>query len=124
MEEGESVGVVDVHPASREVAIVNLPPGTTARVHHAHGVRDYSGLGPEQSTILTAVGDVELLGWGGPAVVYLEIRQIRNGRHRRDREAWQAAVRAIQGGGVAYVQYEQRDYYGKSRWAAIGFRVD
>jgi hypothetical protein len=117
--------VMDVSPAPAEVAVVNLPPGTTARVHHAHGVREYQGVSPDMATVVVAVGDVGLLGWGAPGVVYLSLQQVRNGRHRLDRDVWHQAIRLIQrGGGVAYVQHEQRDYYGKPRWTAIGVRAE
>ena len=101
--------------------MVNLPCGVTARVHRANGTDDYRG---DLATIFVAPGDVELLGWGASVVFYLDVRVVRNGRHRLDREVWQAAVKAAQRGGVVYVQHEQRDYYGKPRWTAVEIRKE
>ncbi len=113
--------VVEVFPAPTEVALVRVTEGGVARVHHPSGVRDYSD--PFQP-LLVVPGDRDVIGWGWAEGWYGSLRGVRNGRHRLDRDAWHAAARVVeQGAGVAYVQYEIRDYYSKPRWTAVGVRT-
>lgn len=117
--------VVDVCPRRDEVAIVNLPAGSTVRVHSGGGTRDWvSDLGEDVPFIATIPGDREYIGWGAVIVRYIDIRVVRNGKHRRDRLVWQKAVKSVQRGGVTYLRFEQQDYYGKQVWVATGFRGD
>jgi hypothetical protein len=121
--------VVDVHPADNEVAVIHLPKGVSARVHHPNGlVREMHPADvyaiPDLPLIVTVTGDAEAIGWGATVCRYLELRPIRNYRHRSDRPAWEDAAKAVSRGGVAYVQYEQVDYHGKPRWTAVGIRTD
>ncbi len=118
------VRAVEVFPAATEVAVVELPAGVVAVVHHPGGERrEYSD--PEQVQILVVPGDREAIGWGWSYGWYGSLRGVRNGRHRLDRDAWHEAARAVEAGArVAYVRYEVRDYYGKPRWTAVAVRVE
>lgn len=115
---------VEVYPAATEVAVIYLPDGGTARVHLADRVRDYSPTLPDAPLIAVVPGDRELLGWGAQVCLYLDLGVVRYGHHRLDRPVWHAAVKALRDGGVVFVQYEQREYYGKSRWTAVAIRTN
>jgi hypothetical protein len=123
---GQAPAVVGVWPKRTEVAVLNLPAGTTARV-----IRPWDDAAetvkidtPEQALTAALPGDRELLGWGCRIIYYFDYRVIAHGKHRRDRHIWQQAVKAIQRGGVAYLQHEQQDYYGKQVWVATGLRTE
>ncbi|GAA4221396.1 hypothetical protein FHR32_005068 [Streptosporangium album] len=116
--------LVEARPTATEVAILHVPAGAVARVHHPAGVREYTPLLPEESWYAVVPGDKDLIGWGAVPCWYGSLAGIRNGRHRLDRDAWHAAARELRSGGVTYVQYEVRDYYGNPRWTATGVRVD
>lgn len=119
------VHVVEVFPSRTEVAIVHVPQGGVAVVHHRSGVREYTYSLPDVPTFLVVPGDREAIGWGWSQGWYGSLRGVRNGRHRLDRQAWHDAARAVdRGAQVAYVQYETRDYHGKDRWTAVGVRVE
>ena len=116
--------VVEVFPAATEVAVVDLPAGVVAVVHHPGGERrEYSD--PDQAQILVVPGDREAIDWGWSYGWYGSLRGVRNGHRPMNRAAWHEAARAVQAGAdVAYVQYEVRDYYGKPRWTAVAVRVE
>ena len=113
---------VRVFPFAYEVAIVKLPVGATARVHHPAGVREYVPSLPIPYFVVVP-GDRETIGWGWAVGWYESLRGIRNGRHRLDRDAWHAAARLLARADVVYVRYEVRDYYGKPRWTAVRAEV-
>lgn len=121
--------VVEVFPKETEVAVVQVPEGGVARVHHPSGVREYTpslvDIPEVASWFLVVPGDREAIGWGWSEGWYGSLRGVRNGHHRLDRDAWHQAARAVERGAVvAYVQYEARDYYGTPRWTAVGVRQD
>jgi hypothetical protein len=116
--------VVDVRPAATEVAVIHLPPGSVARVHHPAGHRDYTGSFHDLPIIMVIPGDRDTIGWGWTHGEYFSLQRIRNGHHQLDRPVWHDAVRAVRGGGVVYIRFEQRDWYGKQRWAATGLRLE
>ncbi|MET8985933.1 hypothetical protein ABZW49_10830 [Nonomuraea wenchangensis] len=113
---------VVARPAVHEVAIVALQPGERVRVLHTAGVRDYTPDLPDVAYFAVVPGHRETLGWGWQVGWYMSLTRVRNGHHDLDRDAWHAATRALQRGGVAYVSYVQRLYYGEPRWTANGYR--
>jgi hypothetical protein len=116
--------IIDIRPEINEIAVVNLPAGQTARVHHPTGARDWTAWLPGEPLIATIPCDVDHIGWGCSIVAYLHIRAIRNGRHRRDRAVWDQAVRALRSEPVVYVRLEQREYYGRDVWTAVSVRTE
>ena len=68
-------------------------------------------------------GDRDLLGWGAPCSFYGGLAGIRNGHRKRDRAVWHEAAKAIRNGGVAYVELEHLDWYGRGEWFAVGVRI-
>ena len=124
--------VVIVTPYWDEVAVINLPPGTTTRVRHwlpsgCWTFRDYGGNGhPDDDFphIATIPGDKDHIGWGSSYCGYGSLAGIRNGRHKRDRAVWHEAAKAISKGGVAYVGHEQRDWHGRQVWVAVSMRME
>jgi hypothetical protein len=114
--------VVEAFPAVHEIAIVPVPAEGSVRVHHPAGVRTYHPELPDVPYVVVVPGDGELLGWGWSNGWYGSLAGVRNGHHRLDRDAWHAAARALQGGGVAYVAYAPRLYFGNRRWTATGYR--
>ena len=113
---------VEVFPFAYEVAIVKLPVGATARVHHPAGLREYV---PSLPIPYFAVvpGDREAIGWDAVPCWYSSLTGVRNSHHRLDRRAWHDAARLLARADVVYVRYEVRDYYGKPRWTAVRAEV-
>lgn len=112
-------------PAADEVLVANLPSGSVLTVHHPDGaVREVRADFPDGPLIVAVPGAREVIGWGVIFEMYLAVSRIRNGRHRLDRPVWQRAEKAVRSGGIAYVRYEQRDYFGKSRWTAVDVRQE
>lgn len=116
--------LVEAHPTATEVAIVYVPAGAVVRVHHPAGVREYAPQLPEESWYAVIPGDTATIGWGWNVGWYGDLRGIRNGHHRLNRDAWHAAARELRSAGVVYVQYEASDYFGKRRWTAVSVRVE
>lgn len=115
--------LVEASPAEYEVAILKLPVGSVARVHHPAGpVREY--VPPLDVPYFVVVpGDLETIGWGWTEGWYESLKGIRNGHLEMHREAWHAAARLLARADVVYVRYEVRDYYGKPRWTAVRAEV-
>ena len=113
--------LIEARPQPNEVVIVPIRPGEAIVVHRPEGQRLYR---PAVDGTYVAVipEDRALIGWGWSEGWYGSLTGVRNGHHRMDRDAWHAAASALKRGGVAYVTYEQRDYYGKPRWTANGYR--
>ncbi|MEU6725590.1 hypothetical protein ABZ917_17935 [Nonomuraea wenchangensis] len=110
--------LVEAFPGVFEVAILHLPAGATARVHHPSGPRDYRQ--PLDVAAYAVIpGDRTAIGWGAVPCWYYDVRGIRNGRHALDRAAWQDAAALLRMTPVVYVTFEQVDYYGRSRWTAV-----
>lgn len=120
----DQADVFDVRPGRNEVAVVSLPPGGVARVHHPAGPRDWAPSLPGERLIATIPCDVDHIGWGASICSYLGVRAIRNGRHRRDRAVWDEAVKALRGHAVVYVRMERGDYYGRAVWTAAAVRTE
>lgn len=116
--------LVEARPAAVEVAILHIPAGATARVHHPAGVREYTPMLPEEPWYAVIPGDKDLIGWGAVPCWYGSLAGVRNGRHKLDRNAWHAAATELRSAGVVYVRYERHDYFGHPRWTAVGVRVD
>lgn len=117
--------VVEAYPFATEVAIVALPAGAVARVHHPSGVREYEPQLGDEAFLVVIPGDRDAIGWGWSQGWYETPRGLRRGHRPVNRDAWHAAARAIElGAEVVYVRYEQVDYYGKSLWTAVGIRVE
>jgi hypothetical protein len=117
--------VTVVRPGPAEIAVAYLPDGGTVRVRRADGtVRDVASLLPGEPLAVASPGDAARLGWGGTDVTGFGLSVIRNLHHRLDRPVWHKAARAVRHGGVVYVRLEQRDYYGKPRWTAVGLRTE
>lgn len=114
--------LVEARPTATEVAILALPVGAGARVHHPDGVREYEPAIDDVPYYVVVPGDKDAIGWGWAVGWFGGLSGIRNGRHRLDRDAWHEAAKALKAGGVAYVMYEARDYFGKPRWTATGVR--
>jgi hypothetical protein len=118
--------VVDLYPRAADVAVMNLPGGTVAHIHRP-GTHEGPFMGhrdPADPFIATVPGDRDLLGWGAMVCSYGSLRGIRNGHHRRDRAIWHAAARAVERGGVVYVEHEQQAPYSKTVWVAVRVRMD
>jgi hypothetical protein len=114
---------VTARPAAEEVAVLYVPAGVAARVHHADGqAREYVPLLPDESTYVVVPGDAGRIGWGAVPCWHPTLRSLRNGRHETDRDAWHAAARVV-GEGVVYVRYELVTRYGRPRWTATGIRL-
>ncbi|MER6942546.1 hypothetical protein ABT294_00860 [Nonomuraea sp. NPDC000554] len=113
--------LIDARPQPNEVVIVPIQPGEAVVVYRPEGQRLYR---PAVDGAYVAVipADRKVIGWGWSEGWYGSLTGVRNGHHRLDRDAWHAAASALKRGGVAYVQYVQRDYYGKPRWTANGYR--
>lgn len=111
--------VVEAFPSSFDVAILHLPAGAVARVHHPSGMREYRPLLVDVEVYAIVPGFAQVIGWDAVPCWYYSLRGIRNGRHRLDRDAWHKAADALKHSGIAYVTYEQIDYYGKPRWTAV-----
>lgn len=116
--------IVEAHPAAVEVAVVHLPKGSLARVHHPAGTQEYAPQFPDVPYYVVVPGDREAIGWGWTHGWYGSLTGIRNGHHRLNRDAWHAAARALKTAPVVYVQYEAITYYGKPRWTATSVRVE
>lgn len=114
--------VIEAHPTSTEVAILTLPVGAVARVHHPSGVREYSPELLDVPWYAVVPGDKDRIGWGAVPCWYGGLRGIRNGRHALDRDAWHEAADALEAGGVAYVAYERLPYFSNLRWTATSVR--
>lgn len=113
------LATVDAFPSAYEVAILKLPIGVNARVHHPAGpVREYVPPLPVPYFVIVP-GDRETIGWGWTEGWYESLKGIRNGHLAMHREAWHAAARLLARADVVYVRYEQRDYYGKQTWTAV-----
>ncbi|MFB4265392.1 hypothetical protein [Nonomuraea sp. GTA35] len=114
---------LEAFPSAFEVAILHLPNGVAARVHHPFGVKEYRPLIVEESTFVVVPGWADVIGWGAVCWHYT-LRGVRNGRHRLDRAAWHDAATLLQMSPVVYVTYEKRDSYGKPRWTAVDAGVE
>jgi hypothetical protein len=121
---------IEVRPDRTEVAVLNFPPGTVARVRTWDGkagkweYREIAALITGSPLVAAVPGDRDGLGWGARYVFYGGLAGIRNGHHRRDRAIWHEAAKAVRSGGVAYVRHEQQDYYGKTIWVAVSVRQE
>lgn len=113
---------VIARPAVHEVAIVALSPGERVRILHAGQVRDYTPDLPDVRFFAVVPGDRSAIGWGWSVGWYGSLTGVRNGHHELDRDAWHAATRALRRGGIAYVSYVQRLWFGEPRWTANGYR--
>lgn len=114
-----------------DAAVMNLPEGTVVHVVFPDGTtRDYRGYADELPDDLDCgpqplVACVWDRAFGAACFcVYLGLHGIRNGHHRRDRAVWHEAARMIRNGGVAYVEHEQQDWYGKPVWVAVRIREE
>lgn len=116
--------VVEAYPSTTEVAVVSLPAGAVARVHHPSSVvREYEPQLSDEAILVVIPGDRDAIGWGYSQGWYKTPRGLRRGHRPMNRDAWHAAARAVElGAEVVYVQYEQVDYYGKPTWTAVGIR--
>lgn len=114
--------LIDVHPAGHEVAIVPTAPGQGVRLHLSGEERTFRPVVDDVPHVLVLPGDRALIGWGWSHGWYGSLAGVRNGHHPVDRDAWHAACKAVQGGGIAYVTYTLREYYGQPRWIANGYR--
>ena len=120
--------VIDIRPAPDEVAVFNLAPGVTMRLHQREAaavvMREHNGFDGEP-LIGCAPGDRNHLGWGTGLLTYTTLLAapgrpltgIRNGHHKRDRAVWHEAEHMVRYGGVVYIQMEQR---GLARQASLG----
>jgi hypothetical protein len=107
------------------VVVANLPARAVLTVKYPDGTsRELTDDLVEGPLVVVVPGDRDALGWGAYVVHYGATRQIRNGHNRFDRPVWHEAEKAVRHGGIAYVQHEQRDYYGRSRWFAVGVRIE
>jgi hypothetical protein len=116
------VPLIIARPASHEVAIIPLDAGERLRVRHPDNVRDYTPDLFDVPRVAVVPGDRKVIGWGWMIGWYGSLASVRNGHHDQDRDAWHAAASALKRGGVAYVSYVQRLYYGEPRWTANGYR--
>ncbi|WP_326646583.1 hypothetical protein OG884_18315 [Streptosporangium sp. NBC_01755] len=116
--------VVEARPSAVEVAVLHLPPGSLARVHHPDRTREYTPGFPDIPYYVVVPGDNSAIGWGWNVGWYGSLTGVRNGRHRLDRDAWHAAAKALRSASVVYVRYEALTYYSATRWTAVGVRVE
>lgn len=116
--------IVEARPAAVEVAVIHLPSGSLARVHHPDGTREYAPGLPGVPYYVVVPGDNSAIGWGWNVGWHESLTRIRNGHHKTNRDAWHDAAKALRTNDVVYVQYEARDYHGKPRWTAVGVRVE
>lgn len=125
MRELSAMTSLDVWPLPTDVAVVHLPGGGEIHVHQpgTSGEGRRIGCDPGEPLIATIPGDRRLLGWGVTQCLYGSLRGVRNGRHRRDRAIWHEAADAVRDGGVAYVEHERQDWYGKQIWVAVRVRI-
>jgi hypothetical protein len=115
--------IIDIRPEINEIAVVNLPVGQAARVHHPSGPRVWAPP-PGERLIAEIPCDNTHIGWGVVITSYIAVGAIRNGRHRRDRAVWHEAARAVRRQPVVYVAMDQREYYGRHVWTAISVRTE
>jgi hypothetical protein len=112
--------VVELHIAPSDVAVVNLPGGTTIRAVRESGTTDYAPWYDDLPLIARVYGEafegVSIWTCGGLA-------GIRNGHFKRNRPAWHEAARQVARGGVAYIEHERQDYYGREVWQAARVRA-
>jgi len=116
--------LVEARPSRVEVAILHLPVGCVARVHHPGRVQEYAPQLPDVAWYAVVPGDREAIGWGWSEGWYGSLTGVRNGKHRLDRDAWHEAAKALRTSSVVYVRYEALTYYGKTRWTATSVRVE
>lgn len=114
--------LIEARPAPNEVVIAPIRAGEAVLVYRPEGARLYRPSLDDVPYVAVIPADKALIGWGWSEGWYGSLNGVRNGHHRMDRDAWHAAASALKRGGVAYVQYVQRDYYGKPRWTANGYR--
>lgn len=113
---------VEAYPSATEVAVIHVPAGATARVHHPSEVQEYTPPLPEVPWYAVIPGDRDLTGWGAVPCWHGSLAGVRNGRHGLDRDAWHAAAKALRTVGVVYVQRELIDHHGTPRWTAVSVR--
>ncbi|MFF4777535.1 hypothetical protein ACFY05_32230 [Microtetraspora fusca] len=120
------MNAITIHLVETDVAVVKLPAGGIARVHHPSGPRDYPPVPRDEPVFLVVPGDRERLGGGATHSIYYDETGLRNGRHRHDRAVWHAAARAARRGDVGdvvLIHHEEQTRYGRTRWAATGLTV-
>ncbi|GAA3417732.1 hypothetical protein [Streptosporangium vulgare] len=116
--------IVEARPTAVEVAVIHLPTGSLARVHHPAGTQEYAPDLPDVPWYVVVPGDNSAIGWGWNVGWYGSLTGVRNGRHRLDRAAWHEAAKALRTVSIVYVRYEALTYYGKPRWTATSVRVE
>ena len=116
--------VVEAYPLPAEVAVVAVPVGGVARIHHPSGaVMDYAPPSAAEAWIAVVPGDKDLIGWGCVPCWYGSPRGVRNGHHQLDRAVWHDAAAQVCRQGVVYVVHELQDYYSRQRWTAVSCRT-
>ena len=120
----QTLQVVEAFPAAFEVAILHLPAGSMARVHHPSGMREYRPLLVQEDVYAVVPGFAQVIDWGAVPCWHYTLKGIRNGRHRLDRAAWHDAAALLALAPVVYISYERRDHFGKPRWTAVDAGVE
>lgn len=116
-----AVPALHARPRNHEVVLIHH--AGPVRVHGSDiGFHDMEPMFGEENIIATVPGDAALLGYGAARIRYSRLRRVRNGRHRLDRAVWDAAVNAVQAGGIVYVQHDLLPYQGEARWTATALR--
>lgn len=120
----QTISLIDVRPAPHEVAIVPTQPGQGVRLYLPTEGREqvYTPALDDVPHWVVLPGDKALIGWGYTDGWHFTLAAVRNGHLPMHRDAWHAACKALKGGGIAYVTYVLREYYGKPRWTANGYR--
>jgi hypothetical protein len=101
---------LDVHPSRTQIAVMVIPAGITVRLRCWDPGQDgwtvREQVDPDHPMILEVPGDWEGIGWHMRQGRLAGLDSIR--RPTVSQHVWREAARRAEGGGVVYVQLEQR----------------
>jgi hypothetical protein len=120
---------VEARPAPGEIVVAHLPYEATLIVRHpdgrwsGHHEKPHDEIEPPEGVWWVVHPAI----WAeDPVVSSIGITFVRNDKHRLDRPRWHALARELRKPGlaVAYVMQETVPYYGRTRLATTGYRIE